>query len=336
MDQWYYAKAGQQHGPMTLVELQSLLRNGALNPATDLVWNPAMTDWLPAAQVPALSGGAAAPEASYGSQPFAYPLATGAMEEIAVGTEPIIPTACVKRAFDLTVKHIGFMIGITLLYFIISWAIGASLPIADKALGWSPAEGLPANPPPGTDAWESFQYAYVQESMSIPMTVLSHVVTVFFMLGFTRIGLNVVSGKPFGVGMLFGGGKWLLQGVIGYLLYWLMVGVGLILFIVPGVYLMLRFGMFQNAIVDRNLSAIAALRYSSELTANNRANLFVLFLFAIVIMFAGCAALLVGMLFAYPVMWLSWIVAYRWLQYGARAILDDPATGQPMLSSLPD
>jgi hypothetical protein len=336
MDQWYYAKAGQQHGPVTLAELQALLRNGALNPASDLVWNASMTDWLAAAQVPALSGGAPAPEASYGTQPFAYPLASGALGEIPVGAEPIIPTACVKRAFDLTVKHIGFMIGITLLYFIISWAIDASLPIADKALGWAPGEGLPAHPPAGSGAWGSFQHAYVQESMSIPMTVLSHAVTVFFMLGFIRIGLNVVSGKPFGIGMLFGGGKWLLQGIIGYLLYGLMVGVGLILFIVPGVYLMLRFGMFQNAIVDRNLSAIAALRYSSELTTNNRANLFVLFLFAIVIIFAGCAALLVGMLFAYPVMWLSWIVAYRWMQYGGRAVLDDPATGQPMLSSLPD
>lgn len=338
MDQWYYAKGGQQHGPVTLAELQGLLRSGALNPASDLVWNPTMKDWIPAVQVPALNGGAAAPAPAetYGSQPFAYPLATGVVEEIPNGSEPIIATACVKRAFDLTVKHIGPMIGITLLYFIISWAFDAMLPIADKALGWSPSEGMPDEPPAGADFWVGFRYGFMKESMSIPMTLLSNLVMVFFMLGFTRIGLNVVSGKPYGAGMLFGGGKWLLHGFIGYLLYTLMVVVGLFLFIVPGIYLMLRFGMYQNAIVDKNLSVIAAFRYSSALTANNKGSLFLIFLFAILTMVAGCLAFIVGILFAYPMMWLSWIVAYRWMQYGGRAILDDPATGQPMLSRLPD
>lgn len=342
MIQWYYAKGGQQQGPVTQEELQALLRNGTLNPATDLVWNQGMADWLPASQVPALIGGAAAPPGpaisseAYGSHPFAYPTATGALGEIAIGTEPIIPTACVKRAFDLTIRHLGPMIGLTLLYFIISWAVGAMLGIADQALGMDPGRDLPSVLPTASDPWESFKHSYVKDSMSLPMTIVSNIVMVFFMLGFTKIGLNAVSGKPFGVGTLFGGGKWLLHGFIGYVLYTLMVIVGLILFVVPGFYLMFRFGMYQNAIVDRNLGVMAAFRYSSALTTNNRGSLFVLFLFAILIMTAGCVAFVIGILFAYPVMWLSWIVAYRWMQYGGRAVLDDPATGQPMLSGLPD
>ena len=381
MDQWYYAKDGQQHGPITLGELQGLLRSGALNPTGDLVWNPSMTDWLPAVQVPALNGGAANAPVSgeaHGSHPFAYPTASGAVEEIPIASEPIIPTACVKRAFDLTVKHIGpillitvifvvlsiivsvtgsepiiptacvkrafdltirhlgAMIGITLLYFIVSWLVGEMLGLADEALGMSPGRDMPAEIPIGTDPWEAFKQEYAKESMSIPMTIVSYIVMVFFMLGFTKIGLNVVSGKPFGVGMLFGGGKWLMHGFIGYVLYSLMIIVGMALFIFPGFYLMFRFGMYQNAIVDRNLNAIEAFRYSSQITANNKVNLFVLFLFAILVMTAGCVALFVGILFAYPVIWLSWIVAYRWMQYGGRAVLDDPATGQPLLSAAPE
>jgi len=44
---WYYAKAGQQHGPVNLTTLQNLARSGELRPA-DLVWTDGMGDWLPA------------------------------------------------------------------------------------------------------------------------------------------------------------------------------------------------------------------------------------------------------------------------------------------------
>jgi hypothetical protein len=51
-------------------------------------------------------------------------------------------------------------------------------------------------------------------------------------------------------------------------------------------------------------------------------------------MLAGCLALCLGLFFAMPVMWLSWIVAYRWMQYGHRAALDHPGTQTPMLANL--
>jgi uncharacterized membrane protein len=94
--------------------------------------------------------------------------------------------------------------------------------------------------------------------------------------------------------------------------------------------------MYQNAIVDKNMGIIESLGYSWNLTKGNGLNLFVILLFSICVIIAGCLALIVGLLFAYPMMWLMWIVAYRWLQYGGRAVLDDPATGQPLLSSAPE
>jgi uncharacterized membrane protein len=90
--------------------------------------------------------------------------------------------------------------------------------------------------------------------------------------------------------------------------------------------------MAQTAIVDRNMGVIEAFKYSSQITKNNRVELFLIILFMIGIAIAGCIALIVGLIFAYPLMFLMWIVAYRWLQYGGRAILDDPLTGQPLLT----
>ena len=158
------------------------------------------------------------------------------------------------------------------------------------------------------------------------------VFNVFLALGVTRLGLNVVSGEKFSVGTIFTGAPWLLRGFLAHILYWLMVTLGMILFIFPGIYLALRFGMAQAAIVDRNMGVIEAFKYSSRITKNNLTHLFLIILLTIGVMLAGCIALIVGILFAYPLILLMWIAAYRWLQYGGRAILDDPMTGLPLLT----
>lgn len=334
MTQWYYAKGGQQNGPVPAEELMALLHSGGLDPAKDLVWNPSMTDWLPASQVPELSDGAPIP--AHGNQPFAYPTASGDFTDIPPGSEPLIPTACVKRAFDLTVRHIGPILLITILYVAISFGLSMLLVALDKAMGWTPLTVIfMDNAGATTETVEAYQ-SQGSDDLSLQGNIISTVVSVFFMLGLTRIGLNVVSGKPFGVGMMFSGGKWLLKGIAAYLLFMIMVMLGFLLLIVPGVIVLLRFGMYQSALVDRNMGVIGSLQYSWELTKGNGLNLFVIGLFSILIVLAGCIAMLVGMLFAFPMMWLMWVVAYRWMQYGGRAVMDDPLTQQPLLAALPD
>jgi len=334
MNQWYYAKGGQQHGPVPAEELMALLRSGGLDPNKDLVWNPSMTDWLPASQVPELS--AAAPMATLGSQPFAYPTASGEFTDIPPGSEPLIPTACVKRAFDLTVRHIGPILLIVIIYCGLSFGVSTLLGLLDEAMGWkSLTLIIMENAGASQDSITMYQTSSDNE-LSIQSTLVSTVLSVFLMLGLTRIGLNIVTGKPFGVGMLFGGGKWLLKGFAAYVLYMIMTTVGFILLIVPGIIVLLRFGMYQSAIVDRNMGIIESLKYSWELTKGNGLNLFVIGLFTILILLAGCIAMFVGMLFAFPMMFLMWIVAYRWMQYGGRAVMDDPMTKQPLLAALPD
>lgn len=339
MTQWYYAKGGQQHGPVPTEELKALILSGAINPASDLVWNPGMADWLPAAQVPELFGNAepaAAPGNGYGEQPFAYPIASGDFTDIAPGSEPIIPTACVKRAFDLAVKHIGPILLVVIVWFAISIVISLLLQGFDKMMGWTPSQDFYTRgfgSSSGTNT--NFDFGTTRE-LSFPSSIISTIASVFLMLGATRIGLNIVSGKPFDVGMLFSGGKFLLKGFFAYLLYMVMLVVGFLLLVVPGIIVIIRFGMYQNAIVDRNMGIIESLRYSWELTRGNSMNLFVVFLFSILVLAAGCIALMVGLLFAFPMMWLMWIVAYRWLQYGGRAVMDDPMTRQPLLAALPD
>jgi hypothetical protein len=56
---WYYAREGQQQGPMTAEALRSALANSRVR-ATDLVWREGMPDWVPANSVPELASAVAA------------------------------------------------------------------------------------------------------------------------------------------------------------------------------------------------------------------------------------------------------------------------------------
>ena len=52
--EWYYVKDGARMGPVTLDDLRAMVRDARVGP-DDIVWSPAVTNWTPASQVPALS-----------------------------------------------------------------------------------------------------------------------------------------------------------------------------------------------------------------------------------------------------------------------------------------
>lgn len=71
---WYYHLAGEQHGPVPLGELRSLVRGGRLH-TDDLVWNDSLSDWMPLGEVDEL-----ATEARVSSVASARPVAPGARQ----------------------------------------------------------------------------------------------------------------------------------------------------------------------------------------------------------------------------------------------------------------
>lgn len=268
-----------------------------------------------------------------------------ALEEIVHGSEFIDVTACVKRGFDLTVRNFGMIALVGVVYIAVSFASKVVLTVVDHALGFAPIgfvsepaafqppSGIgPGAPPSNMPPVFSSRHQNAQTQGSPLNIILTQLLAIFLSVGATRIGLNLVSGKEISVGMLFAGGKKFLPLVGASILYVLMVFVGFCLLIVPGVYLALRFGQYKFAIVDKDMGVMESFKYSSSLTTNNRLNLLLLGLLHFLVVLAGLLALCVGMLFAMPVVWLSGIVAYRWLQYGPRAAMDHPGTTTPMLA----
>lgn len=49
--EWYYAKNGQQNGPVSQEQLAEIFSSGQIS-SGDLVWNDTMTDWVPIGTLP--------------------------------------------------------------------------------------------------------------------------------------------------------------------------------------------------------------------------------------------------------------------------------------------
>jgi hypothetical protein len=348
MTEWYYSRSGKQNGPVSFEQLVEIARSGGLNPLSDLVWTSTMKDWQPSGQIPGIFNTPAGPAPSTGdpSNPYAAPTSTWtespqptegeSLGEIPPGSEPIDVVGCLKRGFDLTRRNFGMILLVGVICVAVSVAASALFGVMDDVLGLPDAFPQHSH---YSDSQSHYQVNFSSgfssnEKGSLLNIFLRQIVGIFLSLGTTRIGLNLVSGKEFSIGMLFGEGRKFLPAVGATILYWLMIGIGTLFFIVPGIYLATRFGQFLAAIVDRDLGVMESFRYSSTITTNNRMNIFVQMLLSIVIAVAGALACCVGLIFALPVIWLGWIVAYRWMQYGHRAALDHLGTQTPMLSKL--
>lgn len=305
MQEWYYVKDGQQQGPVSLEQLRDMVSNGSLTP-NDLVWNATMINWSPANQVSGLF-----------SQPVALVAAEGTpvvegLPDIVPGSEPIDPVTCIKRGFELTKRHFSSILAIGAVYFAILIAMNIIVNVLQSVSG-AAGQSLQSNDSsPNATLFGVF----------FVIQIIVWVISAYLALGITRVGLNLISGKPVEISQLFGEGDKLLRAMGASILFAFAVMIGFLLLIIPGIYIALRYGQFMKAIVDRDLGVMDAFSYSASITTNNLMNLLMLGILSFCLIIVGFLALCIGYFFALPIVWLAGLVAYRWMQSGFRAAQD--------------
>jgi hypothetical protein len=145
-----------------------------------------------------------------------------------------------------------------------------------------------------------------------------HLAWLFLFAGML-VGLHVMALKSVDdeiprVGDLFGS----LERGPTYLLalgiYCLAVSGGLVLFIVPGIYLAIRYCLFAQVITDTSASVLSALQKAAALARGNWLELGALFLIAFILNIAGIALVGIGLIISFPVSLLAIAGSYRSLQ----------------------
>lgn len=89
-------------------------------------------------------------------------------------------------------------------------------------------------------------------------------------VGITSMALATADGGTPGYESLLAKPHLLMRYFLAYMLFSIATGIGFLLLVIPGVYLLIRFGLFGFAIVDREVGVVESFNASSALTEGYR------------------------------------------------------------------
>ena len=133
-------------------------------------------------------------------------------------------------------------------------------------------------------------------------------------VGINRAILGVLAGKPPEVGMMFNGFDRFGQAFLASLVVSILVSLGFVLCIVPGIILAIMWMFVSLILAETQLDFWPAMQASAKLTEGYRWELFCFFLACFVVAILGLLACCVGIFIAEPVIFTAMALVYRFLQ----------------------
>lgn len=133
-------------------------------------------------------------------------------------------------------------------------------------------------------------------------------------LGYFKLALDIVDGKSPEFKELFSCFSLLPQFVLSGILYAIVVVIGLVLFIIPGVIWAVQFGFYPFVIVRERMWPLKALRQSSAITEGVKGKLNVFALALIGINLLGLLALGIGIIITIPLSFVAIAHVFRQLE----------------------
>jgi len=151
------------------------------------------------------------------------------------------------------------------------------------------------------------------------INIIGPVVSAWLTGGILRIVFDYIDGKKRELTDIFTQVQYFWKILLTNIILGVIIMVGFIFFIIPGIYLAMRFQFTQYFIVDKNLDIGEAMTRSTQLTQGIKLPLSVFALAIVGVMILGAIALGVGVLVAMPLVWLAHVRLYR-------TLLAEPAT----------
>ena len=216
--------------------------------------------------------------------------------------------------------------------------VAESLP--ELAETFAPPPAQPATPPIATtvpiltefrswgfigQAWDLFKPHWLQLSLmflilgiigAIPYVgpCLSLVIGTTLMVGINRAVLGLLAGRTPTVEMMFGAFDRFGQAFLAGVVIAILVSVGLVFLIIPGIFLAIIWSFTNLVIAETNQDFWTAMQTSADLTKGYRWEVFCLCLALIVIGILGLLACCIGVVVAQGVASVAFALVYRFLQ----------------------
>lgn len=141
--------------------------------------------------------------------------------------------------------------------------------------------------------------------------IFSWVLGVVVSIGQVRILLNLVDGAPAAFADLFSHYKLFFHMLLTQIIVGVIVVMGIILFIIPGIIFALRLQFATYALVDKKLNPFDAIGASWHMTKGSTLKLLLYAIISAVVALVGALALGVGLLLAIPTLLVAHMFVYR-------------------------
>ena len=135
--------------------------------------------------------------------------------------------------------------------------------------------------------------------------------------GFIGIALRVADGKPADLKQLT---AFLRRGpafLLGFCIYSVAVGAGLVFFILPGIYVAARYALFPQVLAAKPVSALEAMSEAAALSSGRWRTVCLFLLIALGLNLLGAALLGLGFLVTFPITLVATSLLYRSFQQSA-------------------
>jgi len=143
------------------------------------------------------------------------------------------------------------------------------------------------------------------------IAILNYVVSLLIGLAWIRAGLAVTAGRRPEMSELFQVDERFGTYLVATILYTIMMVIGFVLLIIPGIIVVLVFGLYGWTIADRGLGVVESLSRSAEITRGHRLELFGLGVVLILINIVGLLCLIVGVVFTMGISLVTLAYTYR-------------------------
>jgi uncharacterized membrane protein len=141
--------------------------------------------------------------------------------------------------------------------------------------------------------------------------LMGWLIVVVTKMGLYHSALLIAAGQKPGFDELYKNWRMLYSWVVASFFFGVVFVIGLILFIVPGLYLWARYGFYPFFILDKESGPLEALNQSAEATEGMRWPVLLLFLACLGLNLVGILLVGIGLLITVPVTLLALAIVYR-------------------------
>lgn len=143
------------------------------------------------------------------------------------------------------------------------------------------------------------------------LILASYALMAFLSVGMIRVALNVYAKKEATIAMLFSGQDVALRFFGAMILYGVLVMLGTILLIIPGIYLALKYMYVPFLIIDKNMGIKEAFTKSGEITKGYKWHLFAFGIGVNIISSIAAIPMGLGLIIALPWTVLAYVATYK-------------------------